>query len=236
MAISLVGTIGSVVVGTSGSSLTPTWGSGESRSAGNLLVCWVTGTGHSPTPVANGWSLASVSGYSSPAYFTSAILYKVATGADAAPTITASTGLTWYAQLGEFNGTSANPLVRAVNASSSTQSVTATSPVADPLSKNLIITSTAFYRNIAAVTTINNTLNNGASSVNTNNSSSNVTQNYSFGYGLTTGNSSPDSQTISWTGGGSGSLASITNLATFEVSGELITGAVKIQGISSIQL
>jgi len=56
MAVALVGTIGTKVQGTAGAAVSPGWGAGENRTAGNLLVLFVGVTGTATPPTAPvGW-------------------------------------------------------------------------------------------------------------------------------------------------------------------------------------
>ena len=40
MAVALVGTIGAVSLGATGASVTPAFGTSETRAAGHMLICW----------------------------------------------------------------------------------------------------------------------------------------------------------------------------------------------------
>ena len=58
MAIALVGTAGVVSTGTAGAAVTPVFGTGETRVAGNLLILAVLVTGSGTLPgIPAGWSL-----------------------------------------------------------------------------------------------------------------------------------------------------------------------------------
>src|SRR4030095_1844256 len=112
MAFSLVGTIGAARQGALSAAVTPAWGASENRTAGNLLVCFVAGTGSGvgAAPAApSGWTRVGVgSTTTSP---TCALYYKIAAGADTAPTIAAITNVILTAQLAEFSGNaSSSPL------------------------------------------------------------------------------------------------------------------------------
>ena len=92
MAYALVGTAAPVATGAA-AALNPAWGTNQNRTAGNLLVCWVAATVSAGTPV---WSIPTPSGWLRAAYAVCsgggagntpvvAIFYRIATGADAAP-------------------------------------------------------------------------------------------------------------------------------------------------------
>src|SRR6516162_4966998 len=101
MSFALVGSVGSITPtsGTGGATVSPAWGTGEFRTAGNLLVCWCIDCASVTIPTTPaGWSVAkSISPGTDGG---AAIFYKIATGGDAAPTISGSSRL--YAQLAEF--------------------------------------------------------------------------------------------------------------------------------------
>jgi hypothetical protein len=99
MAFALVGVAGAPVQGAAGAAVTPAFG--QTPTAGNLLVLFVSVTGSATTPVAPGWASAiSWSGTS----VAVSIKSKIATGGDTAPTINAITGGVIAAHLEEWSG------------------------------------------------------------------------------------------------------------------------------------
>jgi hypothetical protein len=100
MSYNQVGSVGIPTSGASGASVTPVWGTGETRAGGDLLLCWVSGVGHSSVPATpDGWSVAAQVSQGSPLYTSSTIFCRVAAGGDSAPTITGVAGITWSATL-----------------------------------------------------------------------------------------------------------------------------------------
>jgi hypothetical protein len=202
MTIALVGSVGAVTTGSSGAAVTPTWGTGENRMAGNLLVCWVIGSGISTFPTTPaGWALATQIG----ATDTSATIFyavPVANGV-AAPTIAAATGVTWTAMLAEFSGTAATSPLDETGTSSglgtNSTGTTTTSSAADIHAGELVIVATSlYYATGAATNSLFDSLNNGATANSVNNNGVSAQDHYTLGWGITTGNSSPDSDTVSW--------------------------------------
>jgi hypothetical protein len=87
MAVGLVGTAGAISLGAANTAVTPSWGSGENRVAGNLLVEWVNVHGTATLPSApNGWSIAK---QQAGTLCSASIFYKQAVGGDAAGQIAA---------------------------------------------------------------------------------------------------------------------------------------------------
>lgn len=98
----LVGSLG-MATSAAGASLTPPWGAGANRTAGNILRCLVAGSGHSTLPATPaGWTVVNAVSYGSPAYNSVTLLTLTASGADAAPTIAGIAGITWTAVLSEY--------------------------------------------------------------------------------------------------------------------------------------
>jgi hypothetical protein len=97
--ISLTGSAGAVTSGAAGVAVTPVWGAGD-QTAGDLLMCWVSGLNHSTVPATPaGWAVAAQLSQGSPAFNSSTVFYKIATGGDIAPTIAGVTGIAWTAML-----------------------------------------------------------------------------------------------------------------------------------------
>src|SRR4029077_10683441 len=180
----LVGTIGVASQGASGAAVTPAWGTGESRTAGHLLICFVGVTGSaimSATP--SGWSLGA--GGTSTTIATQ-IFYKIAAGADTAPTLSAVTSGVISAQLAEFSGNSATPFDKFGNTSSAASPITATLNAADTATGELLIIVGADFRSAARTPTDTLTSNNATITQAGNNNGVSSVNHYSFGYCLAT--------------------------------------------------
>ena len=105
----LVGTAGALATGTT--TVTPAWGSGQARNAGNLLTCLVTSQGANTIGTPAGWAKVGAADVVNGNSHT-AVLWKVASGADAAPAVTG--GATRIAaqvdEWSDVHGWPANPL------------------------------------------------------------------------------------------------------------------------------
>src|SRR6059058_1044154 len=103
MAGALVGAMGAVSTGAASAAVTPAFDAGAARTAGNLLVCFVSGNNGTTIPsTPAGWSNAGTPLFSN--VLSAAIFYKAAAGGDAAPTIAAQTSAVWNVRLAEFSG------------------------------------------------------------------------------------------------------------------------------------
>ncbi len=199
MAFALVGTIGAVSVSPGGGgAVTPNWGTGESRTAGNLLVCWygVGNDGTNATVSGTGWLVAKQAGGTSQ---NTGIAYKVATGGDAAPTITPTlfgSGIV-SAQVAEFSGGIILENTGTGSGTSSPQTVVCGS--ANKANGNLVLVACAPFYNAAATKTTGHSLNNGATANTTKNDGTSTANHYSFTYGITTGHSVADSDSYTFT-------------------------------------
>ena len=123
-----------VQAGSNTPSVTPSWGTGQNRTAGNLLVCavssWGGTTGGTP-PTPSGWTQAlTITGSSRSVvvFFT-----KTANGGDSAPTVSATntgtaTFATLAAKLYELNDPAGTPVV--VTAACGTATGTTANPLA----------------------------------------------------------------------------------------------------------
>jgi hypothetical protein len=193
VAYALVGTIGTAVQGTAGAAVsTLAWGAGESRTTGNLLICFcsVTGSG-TPAGAPSGWNqLSNRAGTSCSA----SIFYKIAAGADAAPTIGAITSGVIAAQLAEFSGNAAAPDAALITAGASGTSspITATLSAADTTSGELLLMSGGDFRSAARTPNDTWTSNHGTIIQAGNNNAASSANHYSFGYCFTTSNSGAD--------------------------------------------
>lgn len=197
MAYALVGSLGTVATGT-GLSVSPTFGTGESRTAGNLLVCWVAGAGTSSLdPPPSGWTQAVAD-----ANTRAAIFYKVATGGDSAPTISqGSSGTLLAAGLAEFSGgATSTPEDQDASSTALTSATVITAASADTASGELVIGCAHYFYSMAGTKTTSHAYNNGGTTLsNANNDGTSDISHYRFTYAITTGNASADSLTDTWT-------------------------------------
>lgn len=195
MAYALVGTIGTVSAGASGAAVTPAYGTGESRTANNLLVCWVAGSGGTVVPATPaGWSsAASLNGNS----LSGAVFYKVAAGADAAPTIALSAGVVWSARLGEFSGgATATPLDKTGTLTSGTGTLTLTASGIDTAIGELVVYAAAAGLNGGTQTMASS--GNNWTPTDVNNNATATANHYLFGYGVTTVATVADKNTLTF--------------------------------------
>jgi hypothetical protein len=200
MAWSLVGTIGAVATAASGSAATVAWGTGESRTAGNLLILWyggqkTSGTGALPaTPT--GWTLLQSTTTTD---VCSGVYAKIATGADAVPTVAAVASQIPHAQLAEFSGGDGTLTSRTGTGGSGTgttgTTVTATNSAIDPRTGQLVFYAYQQYHSTSTADTVSAAVNNGIA-VETNNSGTTAVNHYDFGYAITTADSVADKVTV----------------------------------------
>lgn len=191
MAYTLVGTIGATATGTGGTIVSPAWGAGESRTAGNLLVCWVS-CGASATLVTTpaGWSVGFRQAGTS---CSAAVFYKIAAGADTAPVIAAITSATLSAQLAEFAGGAAtSPADQSGGNATTSGAMTIVTGGADAAAGELVVGCNSAKYSLNAVHTLTDSLNNGATATATNNNAASTQPHYDFFYAITTANSSAD--------------------------------------------
>lgn len=205
MTWSLVGSLGTATQGSSGASITP--GFGQTTTAGNLLVCWVTGIS---TTAADDTIPAAPSGWSTAVSQAAAgrcqavIFYKVAVGSDSAPVIAAQTGELLAGQCGEFNwsvaGLVGTPDKVGGNSGTTTSPIVATASGADTQSGDLVLAAGGVEYSTAATKTLTHTLNNGATATAAgNNNGTSTREHYAFAYGITTGNSGADTSSLALT-------------------------------------
>lgn len=220
MAAALVGSRGAVSTSTSGGSITPAWGTGENRTAGNLLVLWVSSFGTNTAIAApSGWTAAIRKAGTGKC--TANVYYKTATGGDAAPTLSGVTSTVQIAQLAEYSGVflDKNGAVNLdrVSSASGTSPQVATNPAPDLVPGSLILACGANHYSIANTNTGGgHTLNNGATAVETNNSGTLSANHYGFAHGITTGNSVADTDTYGFVTTNFDDEANV--LASFEVA------------------
>src|SRR5690348_7635030 len=104
MAWALVGTIGTATQAAAGATASPSWGTSENRTSGNLLVAFVacTETATFPTTPTDWYVIKQVATGTTSSV---SIFGKAAAGSDAAPTFAAPTGSAIVsAQLAEYSG------------------------------------------------------------------------------------------------------------------------------------
>jgi hypothetical protein len=212
MAYALVGTKGAVTQGAAGAAVTPGWGASESRTANNLLICWVGVTGSATLPTTPaGWSIGVQKAGTS---CSMTVYYLIAAGTDAAPTIALIASGVITAQLAEFSGNvTSSPLDQSGSAAGTTSTQIATNGAKDQAIQDLNIGGSAVFYSVSATKSFSNTLNNGATATATENSATNTANHYDFYYSANaTGNASADTETFSFT------TTSVTGDATVIVS------------------
>lgn len=179
---SLVGVIGASLQSSSGGSLGALpWGSGESRTANNLLICTISVTGSATLPTTpTGWSIAKqVAGTSCSA----TIYYKIATGSDGAPTFPGITSAIISGQLSEWMGNKqSSPLDQSGSATGTSSPITATAAGANTKQTDLIMMAGADRRSTARASNDTWTSNDGTVIAGGNNNGTSSTDHYSFGY------------------------------------------------------
>src|SRR4029453_13736617 len=219
MAYSLVGTIGIASQAALSTAITPAWGTSENRDVGNLLILFLaqTGTGVSAAPATPaGWTLAvNVEATNTGA----AMYFKIATGADTAPTIAAITNVTLAAQLAEFSGNATtSPKDKQGGNTGAASPVTATFSSADTSAGELLVICSADARSAARTPTDTLTSNNATITQAGNNNGVSSANHYSFGYSLaTTSNASADTAVV--TASVTTSLTGLcVNAATFKLA------------------
>lgn len=196
----------------SATSTTATASFGQSTTAGNLLVAWVACPG-SNIQTATGWQY--VSGTAPPILNTVTgvaslasnifILFKQNCGAgETAPSFTLGTNVTWFMLLAEFSGVATTGIAvdQFLSTSGNFGSGTVEALPTPDIAASGSLLCTAYFETLssaAADSPITDSYNNGAAVNNlANNDSGVVTNHYHFSYGITTGNSSADSNTITF--------------------------------------
>lgn len=195
----IMGAAGPAVVGTPGvlsvtggnTANTPAWGTGESRTSGNLGILFVAGTASSTTvsvPTVTGWTVANGAGVSTNGAW---IFSRALTGSDTAPTVPAQTNTSWKCSLVEFTLTGVVVDQSGV-VSSGTTSATATSGAANNSIGELIVAVGSAH--FSSANTITDTFggNHVASYTEVNNNSTSAAHHTSQGYGVGGNNASAD--------------------------------------------
>jgi len=195
MAYALVGTIGTVATGTN-TTVNPTFGTGENRTANNLLIAWIAidnSTTLPGTPAT--WTRAISRTGTSTAV---AVDYKIASGGDAAPSYTSAA--TIAVQLAEFSGNRTTGVEdQEGTAAGTTSPQTATTAGADTALGELVISAATSFYSMSATKTTSHTFNNGASDTETSNDATSTASHYNFAYGITTSNAAADSDAYAFT-------------------------------------
>lgn len=219
MAITLVGTKGAVAASTSGGSVTPAWGTGETRAVGHLLFCVVTGEGTGTFPATpSGWSVAKQAKFVTNVSGSVTVFQKIATGGDTAPTIAGVASTILHAQLMEFAGNAGTPVLdKTASASTNGSPEVATAASADVHAGDLVLAAALVQHSSARTITSAHTLNNGAAASSTNNASTSATFHYDFAHGITTGNLVADSDSYAFTTGAS-FVDDVVVLASFKAA------------------
>ena len=202
MSFSLVGSLGTVASAAVDTAVTPSYG--QSPTAGNLLICWVSGTGINTQPgTPSGWTAVHAGSTAGGGTSSGVFAILSAAGGDAAPTIAAIAGMTWNAvMLGEFHPSGAAAVVDQVGNHGVTTGTTphvATAGGVDTAVGDLMVTCMAILYSVAAVDTITDTYNNVASPTIVNNNLTVTTNHYDLGYGTTTSKAAADSDSVAVT-------------------------------------
>lgn len=196
-AFAQVGTTAGTTTGAAGAASNPSWNGNQPRTLGDLLICLVSGTGAVTTPtVPAGWIGVVVSG----AAGSCGLMWKIATGGDAAPSIALASGVTWNATLLEFQGNLNNIYVRDQfgSAAATVATNTATAQRPDISAGELVCFASVASYSTSASRTNSQTINNATvTAVGTNNTGVSGTIFPEQGFGVTTTKASADS--TSWT-------------------------------------
>jgi hypothetical protein len=192
VAFALVGSVGATSVGAVNTAVTPAYGAGSSRTAGNLLICYISVTGIAAGPNIGTWSQGVNSGTTGTSCGGN-IFYKIAAGGDAAPTISAIAGGVISAHLEEWSGNAPSPVRdRNIGAASTTSPVTATMAGADAAAGELVAMAGADFRSVARTPADTWTSNNGTPVLRASNNGVSSVHHYSHATLVTTSNSAAD--------------------------------------------
>lgn len=176
MAFALVGSAGAASQGAANTAVTPAWGAGESRTAGNLLLLWVSGTGAATVPgTPSGWTQAVARGGTS---CSATIFYKIAAGSDAAPTVGAVASVVWAAHLEEWSGGSGAQDRSSSNAGT-TSPLTATNVANNGDVNELVAMCGADFRSVARASNDTWTSNHGTPTLRASNNGTSSVNHYS---------------------------------------------------------
>jgi hypothetical protein len=235
-AITLVGAAGAVSVGVNAASITPAWGAGANRTAGNLLILRVTHHGSQTQPATpSGWTFVN-----DPTHATAGVgvltCYRIATGGDAAPTITGIANVVLSGQLCEYAGTDPTaPYLNDAGNSGGTLSpqVATCTGGGDPVAGCLIISAAAMRYTQAATKTFTDVLNNSATQLDRAQSGAvSTTSHYDFISGVTGSNAAADQNNFSLTVTKiSGVELSIASFKPQVIGGRFVPVLVQQQGV-----
>lgn len=220
MAFALVGSRGAASQGASGAAVTPAWGAGESRTAGNLLICTVAVTGTATAAATpSGWQAFKIPGTSCGI----ALFHKIAAGGDAAPTIAAITSGVIAAQLSEYSGSDPAPQNDFGNSvgTSSPRTATLTGGTGDTSPGDLIIMLGADFRSAARTPSDTWTSNNGTPVLAGSNNGVSSAHHYSFGAIVNATGIEPTNSTVIMT---CSTTTSVTGLAVGGMTFKQFTG------------
>lgn len=201
MSYALVGSLGTVTLGTSGASISPAYG--QTPTAGNTLILWVAFFASSAvvapvlssTSITAGWTAGPTVNDGSRG---AAVFYLPdAAGSDAQPTINAGTITTYAGQLGEFSG-GVGLADKSGTGTAGSSPDTVTSSAADTATGELVAYAAGERISVSGTGTMAHTAsfpNNYTANDTTNNATTTQTH-YLFGYGITTANASADQDKI----------------------------------------
>lgn len=206
MAFTIVGTIGATSgIGVSGAASTPAFGTGQSRTAGNLLVCWCNGLNAGTLPgTPAGWSILAQlgTGSTSGSTVSATVFVKIATGSDSAPTIAGATNVQWQTQLSEYagNGTIVIADQTGTATTVNTSPIVANNAAADVAASELFLWAYSLRNTAtAAAITATPTTNNGTTTNSTQNNATSVANHYHNGWGITGVNTVADQMSMAFT-------------------------------------
>lgn len=196
MAIALVGTMGTVVTGTTSAS--PAFG--QATTAGNFLVAWGA-TDISIPSLPSGWtgSTTGATGGDRPLIYWK----ENCSASETAPTFTAASSTFIAMRLAEFSGvviSSASDLTGEATGITSPADAQSFPANPDVAAGELVIGCTFIVYSMGATKTTTHAYNNGATALqNVSNDATSTVNHYRFSYGITTGNASADDLTITFT-------------------------------------
>lgn len=206
MAFAIVGTIGATSgIGVSGAASTPAFGTGQSRTAGNLLVCWCNGLNAGTLPgTPAGWSVLSQlgTGSTSGSTVSATIFVKIATGSDTAPTIAGATNVQWQTQLSEYTGNGTIVITDQVGSATTTNvsPIVANNAAIDVAAAELFLWAYSLRNTAtAAAITATPTTNNGTTTNSTQNNATSVANHYHNGWGVVAVNTAADQMSMAFT-------------------------------------
>jgi hypothetical protein len=189
-----------------------------------LVIVWVTGTGGTTTPTVTcpggGATYALAGTTQTGTSCVAALFWGIVTGANAAPTVSAATGMTWNGIHAEFSGNASSSLVdQPGGANGLTSTQVATAAGADAQAGELVCAAAATVYSKAATSANSFAFNNGATASDIDDDTQTVANHCTTSYGITTGNSAADTATFTFT------TTKVTGVAVKLVSFALPGGA-----------